>query len=150
MTGKLSLSPKKQSRKIQNDMGGVIPNIANAPWPGFPSDLTSIVLVVATQVKGNILIHEKMFESRMFFTDKLVGMGAKIVLCDPHRALVNGPSKLIAANLSSPDVRAGMAMMIAAMCAEGTSIIDNIYAIERGYDNISQRLNALGASIKKI
>jgi UDP-N-acetylglucosamine 1-carboxyvinyltransferase len=128
----------------------MIPKIDDAPWPGFPPDLTSIVTVVATQVKGTVLIHEKMFESRMFFVDKLIGMGARIVLCDPHRAVVSGPTKLAGSELHSPDVRAGMAMVIAAMCAEGKSVISNIYQIERGYEGLVERLSSLGARIARL
>ena len=141
--------PKNQQMKVNYDMGGIIPKIDDAPWPGFPPDLTSIITVVATQVKGTVLIHEKMFESRMFFVDKLIRMGAQIVLCDPHRAVVSGPSKLHGSDLISPDVRAGMAMIIAAMCAEGKSVIRNIYQIERGYENLAGRLSVLGAQIVK-
>lgn len=141
---------KRQSRAVVPDLGGAIPTIADAPWPGFPPDLTSIILVVATQAKGAVLIHEKMFESRLFFTDKLIGMGARIILCDPHRALVHGPCNLIGTKLSSPDVRAGMAMVLAALCAEGESVIDNTYEIERGYENLTHRLSALGAKIEKV
>jgi UDP-N-acetylglucosamine 1-carboxyvinyltransferase len=140
--------PKNQSLRVNQDLGGMIPKIDDAPWPGFPPDLTSIVTVVATQVEGAVLIHEKMFESRMFFVDKLIAMGARIVLCDPHRAVVYGPSKLAGSELISPDVRAGMAMVIAAMCAEGKSIIRNVYQIERGYENLVARLASLGACIK--
>ncbi|GHU53105.1 UDP-N-acetylglucosamine 1-carboxyvinyltransferase [Bacilli bacterium] len=137
----------KQAMAVNSDLGGMIPKIDDAPWPGFPPDLTSIVTVVATQVKGTVLIHEKMFESRMFFVDKLIAMGARIVLCDPHRAVVTGPSRLTGSELQSPDVRAGMAMIIAAMCAEGKSMIRNIYQIERGYEHIVKRLSSLGAKI---
>lgn len=144
------LVPINQNYKVVPDLGNAIPTIADAPWPGFPPDLTSIILVVATQVEGTILIHEKMFESRMFFTDKLASMGARIILCDPHRAVINGPSQLIGTALSSPDVRAGMAMVIAALCAKGTSTIHNIYEIERGYENITERLSMLGADIIRI
>jgi len=139
--------PKDQAMEVDYDLGGMIPKIDDAPWPGFPPDLTSIITVVATQVKGTVLIHEKMFESRMFFVDKLIAMGARVVLCDPHRAVVTGPAKLHGSELTSPDVRAGMAMLIAALCAEGRSVIRNIYQIERGYENLSQRLSALGARI---
>jgi UDP-N-acetylglucosamine 1-carboxyvinyltransferase len=125
----------------------MIPKIDDAPWPGFPPDLTSIITVVATQVSGTVLVHEKMFESRMFFVDKLIGMGARIVLCDPHRAVISGPSQLAGSELFSPDVRAGMAMVIAAMCAKGKSVISNVYQIERGYENIVSRLSSLGARI---
>jgi UDP-N-acetylglucosamine 1-carboxyvinyltransferase len=139
--------PKKQPMEVNCDIGGMIPNIDDAPWPGFPPDLTSIITVVATQVKGTVLIHEKMFESRMFFVDKLIGMGARIVLCDPHRAVVSGPAKLHGSELTSPDVRAGMAMLIAALCAEGRSVIRNVYQIERGYERLVERLSPLGALI---
>ena len=121
--------PSNQKLKIVADIGGGIPHIDDAPWPGFPPDLTSIMTVVATQVEGTILIHEKMFESRMFFVDKLIGMGAGIILCDPHRAVVSGPSRLRGDILVSPDVRAGMAMVIAALCAQGQSEIHNVYQI---------------------
>ena len=137
--------PQKQPMEVNCDLGGMIPKIDDAPWPGFPPDLTSIITVVATQVKGTVLIHEKMFESRMFFVDKLIGMGARIVLCDPHRAVVSGPAKLHGSELTSPDVRAGMAMLIAALCAEGRSVIRNVYQIERGYECLVERLSALGA-----
>jgi len=139
-----------QELRVISDMGGAVPKIDDAPWPGFPPDLTSIALVVATQVSGTILIHEKMFESRMFFVDKLIDMGARIVLCDPHRAVVAGPSRLKGSELVSPDVRAGMAMLIAALCAEGRSTIHNVYQIERGYDRIADRLERLGARIKRV
>jgi UDP-N-acetylglucosamine 1-carboxyvinyltransferase len=141
--------PASQSLKIVPTMGGQIPKIDDAPWPGFPADLTSIALVVATQAEGVVLIHEKMFESRMFYVDKLIGMGAKIILCDPHRAVVTGPARLTGSELFSPDVRAGMAMLIAAMCAQGKSCIQNVYQIERGYENLTQRLQSLGAHISK-
>jgi UDP-N-acetylglucosamine 1-carboxyvinyltransferase len=141
--------PKNQQMEVNCDLGGMIPKIDDAPWPGFPPDLTSIITVVATQVKGTVLIHEKMFESRMFFVDKLIAMGAHIVLCDPHRAVVSGPAKLHGSELISPDVRAGMAMIIAAMCAEGKSIIRNVYQIERGYENLAERLASIGARIAR-
>ena len=140
--------PSHQQLKVVPDLGGAIPKIDDAPWPGFPADLTSIMTVVATQVEGTVLIHEKMFESRMFFVDKLIGMGAGIILCDPHRAVVSGPSSLRGAYLVSPDVRAGMAMVIAALCAEGQSTIDNVYQIERGYEGLVDRLRGLGARIE--
>jgi UDP-N-acetylglucosamine 1-carboxyvinyltransferase len=133
--------------KVNHDLGGMIPKIDDAPWPGFPPDLTSIATVVATQVEGTVLIHEKMFESRMFFVDMLIGMGARIVLCDPHRAVVSGPARLRGAELRSPDVRAGMAMVIAALCADGNSTISNVYQIERGYERLVDRLRSLGARI---
>jgi len=141
--------PSDQRLAVVPDLGGSIPKIDDAPWPGFPADLVSIITVVATQAEGTVLIHEKMFESRMFFVDKLITMGARIVLCDPHRAVVTGPSRLSAAELVSPDVRAGMAMLIAAFCAQGRSTIQNVYQIERGYENLTQRLQALGARIKR-
>ena len=142
--------PSGLDMKVVTDLGGMIPKIDDSPWPGFPADLTSIMLVVATQVEGTILIHEKMFESRMFFVDKLIGMGARIILCDPHRAVVSGPSRLRASYLISPDVRAGMAMVIAALCAEGQSVIANVYQIERGYEDLCGRLQSLGARIQRV
>ncbi|MDR1575737.1 MAG: UDP-N-acetylglucosamine 1-carboxyvinyltransferase [Treponema sp.] len=141
--------PKGQPLEVNCDLGGMIPKIDDAPWPGFPPDLISIVIVVATQVKGTVLIHEKMYESRMFFVDKLIAMGARIVLCDPHRAVVSGPTKLHGSELISPDVRAGMAMIIAALCAEGKSVIRNVYQVERGYENLVERLSGLGAKIER-
>jgi UDP-N-acetylglucosamine 1-carboxyvinyltransferase len=140
--------PKNQAMAVNCDLGGMIPKIDDAPWPGFPPDLMSIITVVATQVTGTVLVHEKMFESRMFFVDKLIGMGARIVLCDPHRAVISGPTRLAGSELHSPDVRAGMAMVIAAMCAEGRSVIRNVYQIERGYEHLVARLSSLGARIR--
>jgi UDP-N-acetylglucosamine 1-carboxyvinyltransferase len=142
--------PAGQELKVVPELGGMIPKIDDAPWPGFPPDLISIALVIATQVEGTVLIHEKMFESRMFFVDKLIGLGARIILCDPHRAVVSGPCRLRGAELVSPDVRAGMAMVIAALCAEGRSTIDNVYQVERGYENLAGRLQALGARIERV
>jgi UDP-N-acetylglucosamine 1-carboxyvinyltransferase len=142
--------PSGQSRKIQSDLGGHVPKLEDQPWPAFPADLMSIAIVTATQCEGLILMHEKMFESRMFFVDKLVGMGARIILCDPHRVLVDGPSRLRGATVESPDIRAGMAMLLAALCATGTSVINNAGQIERGYERIDQRLNALGARIQRL
>ncbi len=141
--------PAGQELVIQNDIGGQIPKIEDGPWPAFPADLTSIALAVATQAEGTILIFEKMFENRLFFVDKLVSMGARIVLCDPHRAIVAGPAKLYAQRMSSPDIRAGMALVIAALCAEGTSVIGNVGEIDRGYERIDERLRALGAVIER-
>ncbi len=141
--------PTQQDLQVNCDLGGMIPKIDDAPWPGFPPDLTSIMTVVATQVEGTVLIHEKMFESRMFFVDKLIGMGARITLCDPHRAVVSGPSVLHGSDLVSPDVRAGMAMVIAALCGRGDSVIKNVYQIERGYENLTERLQSLGARIER-
>ena len=149
-SGNSILVRPRQELRVKLDMGDQIPSIDDAPWPGFPPDLTSIITVVATQVSGTVLIHEKMFESRMFFVDKLIAMGAKIVLCDPHRAVVSGPASLKGSNMVSPDVRAGMAMVIAALCAEGKSTISNIYQIERGYENLAAKLKSLGARIERI
>ena len=139
-----------QELKVNTDLGGMIPKIDDSPWPGFPPDLTSIMTVVATQVGGTVLIFEKMFESRMFFVDKLISMGARITLCDPHRAVVSGPSTLHGDHLVSPDVRAGMAMVIAAMAAHGKSRISNVYQIERGYEHLVERLKSLGAHIERV
>ena len=150
VNGNNIIVPAEQRLKVKADLGGAVPKIDDAPWPGFPADLTSIMTVVASQVEGMVLIHEKLFESRMFFVDKLISMGARIVLCDPHRAVVSGPSKLHGAKLSSPDVRAGMAMIIAALCAEGVSKIQNIYQIERGYENIVGKLISIGASVERV
>jgi UDP-N-acetylglucosamine 1-carboxyvinyltransferase len=134
---------------IQQDAFGAVSKIDDGPWPQFPADLTSIALVTATQCEGTVLVHEKMFESRMFFTDKLVSMGARIILCDPHRAVVVGPSPLRGGTVESPDIRAGMALLLAALGAEGTSEIHNIRQIERGYERIDVRLRALGAHIER-
>jgi UDP-N-acetylglucosamine 1-carboxyvinyltransferase len=142
--------PPGQSLVIRDDLGDQIPKIEDGPWPMFPADLTSIALAVATQATGTILIFEKMFENRLFFVDKLVRMGARIILCDPHRAVVTGPAKLHGQRLESPDIRAGMAMIIAALCAEGTSVIGNIGQIDRGYERIDERLRGLGASIERL
>lgn len=136
--------------KVQTDVHGEIPKIDDAPWPMFPADLISIILTVATQCSGTVLIHEKLFESRLYFTDKLIGMGAQIVLCDPHRAVVIGPSKLYGSRMTSPDIRAGMALVIAALAAEGKSVIQNIVQIDRGYENIDARLRSLGAKIERV
>ena len=141
--------PAEQSLAIVPDMHGAIPKIDDAPWPAFPADLLSVALVMATQSRGTILIHEKMFESRLFFVDKLIEMGAQIILCDPHRAVIAGPSRLHGERLESPDIRAGMAMLIAALCAEGTSVIRNIGQIDRGYERIDGKLHALGARIER-
>ena len=142
--------PAIQDRNIQADLGGHVPKLEDQPWPAFPADTMSIALVTATQCEGVIVIHEKMFESRLFFVDKLIGMGARIVLCDPHRAVVVGPSKLHSGRVESPDIRAGMAMLLAALCAEGESIIDNVGQIERGYERIDERLRALGAKVERV
>ncbi len=142
--------PPGQELAIQDDLGGAIAKIEDGPWPAFPADLTSIAVMVATQARGTILIFEKMFESRLFFTDKLVSMGARIILCDPHRVVITGPAKLYGQRMSSPDIRAGMAMVLAALCAEGTSTIGDAYQIDKGYERIDERLRALGASIERI
>jgi len=139
-----------REHRVQADAFGHVPKVDDGPWPAFPADLTSIALVTATQCQGTVLIHEKMFESRMFFTDKLVGMGAGIILCDPHRAVVVGPTQLRGGTVESPDIRAGMALLIAALGAQGTSKIRNIGQIERGYEAIDERLRALGAKIERI
>jgi UDP-N-acetylglucosamine 1-carboxyvinyltransferase len=144
------LVPPGQSLRIQSDLGDAIPKIEDGPWPAFPADLTSIVLALATQADGEILIFEKMFENRLFFVDKLVAMGARITLCDPHRAIVSGPSRLHGERVESPDIRAGMAMLIAALAADGTSEIGNIRQIDRGYEQIDERLRGLGAQIERV
>jgi UDP-N-acetylglucosamine 1-carboxyvinyltransferase len=135
--------------KTREDLGSAIPKIDDNIWPAFPADLMSIMIVVATQVHGTTLLHEKMFESRMFFVDKLIAMGAHIVICDPHRAVVTGPSPLVGATISSPDIRAGMALLIAACAATGTTRIHNIEQIDRGYEHIDKRLTSLGARITR-
>lgn len=142
--------PMGQSMQVDTDLGGMTPKIDDSPWPGFPADLTSVMTVVATQVSGTVLIFEKMFESRMFFVDKLIGMGARITLCDPHRAVVSGPCRLHGDELVSPDVRAGMALVIAALSAQGESVIRNVYQIERGYEHLVERLQSLGAHITRV
>jgi UDP-N-acetylglucosamine 1-carboxyvinyltransferase len=142
--------PGKQELLIRDDLGAQIPKVEDGPWPAFPADLTSIALAVATQATGTVLIFEKMFENRLFFVDKLVTMGARIILCDPHRAVVNGPTRLYGERMESPDIRAGMAMLIASLCAEGRSTIGNIGQIDRGYERIDERLRALGASIERV
>jgi UDP-N-acetylglucosamine 1-carboxyvinyltransferase len=141
--------PDGQELEVLDDLGGQIPKIDDGPWPAFPADLTSIAVVLATQAKGTVLIFEKMFESRLFFVDKLINLGARIVLCDPHRVVVSGPSQLYGERMVSPDIRAGMAMLIAAICAEGVSTIGNIREIDRGYERIDDRLRALGAQIER-
>ncbi|MFD0991729.1 UDP-N-acetylglucosamine 1-carboxyvinyltransferase [Tenacibaculum geojense] len=145
--------PEQDSYEIQNYIDGSVLTVADAPWPGFTPDLLSIVLVVATQAKGTVLIHQKMFESRLFFVDKLIDMGAKVILCDPHRATVIGhdrQSQLKATKMTSPDIRAGISLLIAALSAKGTSIINNIEQIDRGYERIVERLQAIGAKIERI
>jgi UDP-N-acetylglucosamine 1-carboxyvinyltransferase len=142
--------PDGQELVIEDDIGGAIPKIDDGPWPAFPADLTSIAVAVATQAHGTVMIFEKMFENRLFFVDKLVGLGARIILCDPHRVVVTGPAKLYGERMSSPDIRAGMAMLLAALAAEGTSTIGNVREIDRGYERIDERLRALGASIERV
>ena len=142
--------PAGQRLEIVDDLGGAVPKIDDAPWPGFPTDLLSIALVVSTQARGTVLIHEKMFDSRLYFVDRLIAMGARIILCDPHRAVVVGPSPLHGETLHSPDIRAGMALLIASLCASGESVIHNIHQIDRGYERIETKLQALGARIKRV
>jgi UDP-N-acetylglucosamine 1-carboxyvinyltransferase len=136
--------------EVQPDLGDQVPSLGDGPWPAFPADLMSIALVVATRCRGTILIHEKMFESRMYFADKVIAMGGRIVLCDPHRAVVVGPSRLRGTTVESPDIRAGMALLIAALAADGVSRIHNIGQIERGYERIDERLRALGGRIDRV
>jgi UDP-N-acetylglucosamine 1-carboxyvinyltransferase len=142
--------PAGQPMEIAPDIGGAIPTIYDAPWPAFPADLMSIAIVLASQSSGTVLIHEKMFESRLFFVDKLIAMGARIILCDPHRCVVQGRSPLYGDEVESPDIRAGMALLIAALCAEGRSCIRNIRQIDRGYERVEENLRALGAKIKRV
>ncbi|MDX6369583.1 MAG: UDP-N-acetylglucosamine 1-carboxyvinyltransferase, partial [Gaiellaceae bacterium] len=142
--------PPRQELVVQDDLGGYIPKIEDGPWPAFPSDLTSVALTVATQAAGTMLMFEKMFENRLFFTDKLVSMGARIILCDPHRAVITGPSRLRGQRMESPDIRAGMAMLLAGLCAEGSSTIGAVYQIDKGYERIDERLRALGAQIERV
>jgi len=142
--------PPRQQLIVEDDLGGHIPKIEDGPWPAFPADLTSIALTVATQAFGTVLIFEKMFESRLFFVDKLVGMGARIILCDPHRAVVTGPATLVGQRMESPDIRAGMAMLLAALCAEGQSTIGAMHQIDKGYERIDERLRAIGARIERV
>jgi UDP-N-acetylglucosamine 1-carboxyvinyltransferase len=138
-----------QERRIRPDLGGHVPKLEDGPWPAFPADAMSIAVVAATQCEGMVLVFEKMFESRLFFVDKLIGMGARIVLCDPHRAVISGPARLRGGTVESPDIRAGMAMLLAALAAEGSSVIHNVGQIERGYEQIDTRLRALGAVIER-
>jgi UDP-N-acetylglucosamine 1-carboxyvinyltransferase len=145
-----AIVPAGQMLRVKDDVGEAISKIEDGPWPAFPADLTSIALAMATQSDGIVLIHEKMFENRLFFVDKLVSMGARVIVCDPHRAVVAGPGRLHGERMESPDIRAGMAMLIAALCAEGTSEIGNIRQIDRGYERIDERLRALGARIERV
>jgi UDP-N-acetylglucosamine 1-carboxyvinyltransferase len=142
--------PPEQQLLVEDDLGGHIPKIEDGPWPAFPADLTSIALTVATQAFGTVLIFEKMFESRLFFVDKLVGMGARIILCDPHRAVVTGPAQLVGQRMESPDIRAGMAMLLAGLCADGQSTIGAAHQIDKGYERIDERLRSLGARIERV
>ncbi len=142
--------PRHDSLKIKADAHGAIPKIDDAPWPGFPADLMSVAIVVATQAEGTVLFFEKLYESRMFFVDKLIAMGARLVLCDPHRVVVVGPARLHGEIMESPDIRAGMALVVAALCAQGESIIRNVGQIDRGYERIDEKLRALGARIERV
>jgi len=147
--GKNIRVPKEQELRVRYDIGAAVPKIDDGPWPLFPADLLSIMIIIATQAEGTVMIFEKMFESRLFFTDKLIGMGARIILCDPHRAIIVGGGRLHGAEISSPDIRAGMALLLAALCAKGESTIHNVHQIDRGYERIDERLNALGARIRR-
>lgn len=147
--GKDIIVPADQSLVVQSDLDGAVPEIKTNVWPAFPTDLTSIAITVATQATGSVLFHDWMFSGRMYFTDKLVGMGARIILCDPYRCLIQGPTQLYAEKLESPDIRAGMALLLAALAAEGTSKIRNIVQIERGYEKVDEKLKSLGASIRR-
>jgi len=142
--------PGNQHLKVRTDEGGHMSKVEDGPWPAFPADLTSIALALATQAEGSVMIHEKMFENRLFFTDKLVMMGAAITICDPHRAIVLGPRPLTGGRVESPDIRAGMAMLIAALCADGVTEIGNVRQIDRGYERIDERLQDLGARITRL
>jgi len=142
--------PSKQRLKVETDLGGAIPEIKTNIWPAFPTDLMSIAIVIATQSRGSVLFHNWMFEGRMYFTDKLKGMGAQIILCDPHRCIVNGPTRLYGEKLESPDIRAGMAMLLAALAADGESTIRNVGQIDRGYERVDEKLRSLGAKIERI
>jgi len=150
LSGRDVIVPGQQELVIRNDLGDHKPKVEDGPWPAFPADLTSIALALATQSRGSVIIHEKMFENRLFFTDKLVNMGAEIIICDPHRAIVDGPRPLRGARVESPDIRAGMAMLMAALCADGTTEIGNIRQIDRGYERIDERLRELGARITRL
>jgi len=147
--GKNIRVPRDQELRVRYDIGAAVPKIDDGPWPLFPADLLSIMIIIATQAEGTVMIFEKMFESRLFFTDKLIGMGARIILCDPHRAIIVGGARLHGAEISSPDIRAGMALLLAALCAKGESTIHNVHQIDRGYERIDERLNALGARITR-
>lgn len=142
--------PADQKLEVEPDLGDAIPEISVMPWPAFPTDLMSIAIVAATQARGSVLFHDWMYPSRMFFIDKLVGMGAHIVLCDPHRCIVQGPTRLYGENLESPDIRAGMALLLAALAADGESVIRNVGQIDRGYERVDEKLQSLGANIQRI
>jgi UDP-N-acetylglucosamine 1-carboxyvinyltransferase len=146
---RLQIKPRAGMRVV-SDLGAAIPKVEDGPWPAFPSDLMSVAIVLATQAEGTVLFFEKMFESRMYFTDQLVSMGARIVQCDPHRVLISGPSRLQGSHMATPDIRAGMALLIAALCAKGTSVIESAAIIDRGYERIDERLRALGADIERV
>jgi UDP-N-acetylglucosamine 1-carboxyvinyltransferase len=150
LTGYQLVVHAEQNLRIRPDYGGAVPKIDDAPWPSFPADLMSIALVVATQAQGTVIIHEKLYESRLFFVDKLISMGAQVILCDPHRAVVVGPSALMGQRVSSPDIRAGMALVLAALAAQGTTWIGNIHQIDRGYQGIDEKLRNLGAHIERV
>lgn len=142
--------PDQKSLEIVPDMGGAIPEIKDRPWPGFPPDLMSIAIVAATQSRGSVLFHEWMYESRLYFVDKLIRMGARIIVCDPHRCMVQGPTRLHGERVESPDIRAGMALLLAAACARGTSVISGIHQIDRGYEHIEEKMRAIGARIERV
>jgi UDP-N-acetylglucosamine 1-carboxyvinyltransferase len=142
--------PAGQRLEVEPDLGGAIPSISVMPWPAFPTDLMSVAIVVASQSKGTVLFHDWMFEGRMFFIDKLVSMGARIILCDPHRCIVEGPRRLVGETLESPDIRAGLALVLAALAANGNSTIRNIGQIDRGYERIDEKLRSLGAAIERV
>jgi UDP-N-acetylglucosamine 1-carboxyvinyltransferase len=148
--GETVVVPQDQPLEIHPDLGGYIPEISVMPWPAFPTDLVSIAIVIASQAQGTVLFHDWMYPSRMFFIDKLVSMGARIILCDPHRCIVEGPTRLIGEQLESPDIRAGMSLVLAALTADGVSTIRNIGQIDRGYERIDEKLRALGAQIERL
>ena len=150
LTGYTLVLPDEQALRVRPDFGGAIPKIDDAPWPAFPPDVMSIAIVVATQAQGTVLIHEKMFESRLYFVDKLAAMGAQIIVCDPHRAVVTGPSQLVGQKVSSPDIRAGMALVLAALSAQGQTLIGNSEQIDRGYQRVDEKLRAVGAHIERV
>jgi UDP-N-acetylglucosamine 1-carboxyvinyltransferase len=150
LDGETVIVPEKQTLEIYPDLGGYIPEISVMPWPAFPTDLVSIAIVIASQARGTVLLHDWMYPSRMFFIDKLVSMGARIILCDPHRCIVEGPTRLIGEQLESPDIRAGMSLVLAALTADGVSTIRNIGQIDRGYERIDEKLRSLGAQIERL